>query len=222
MVLRDVPDDEHSLRGVREALERELGVTYKTAWRMANLIRNELMTRTTTPRCPARLRPTRLLRRQAARDKAKARARRQGERPEAPLYRCGPRLRVRRYRARRRVRAMVVPDSQPKRSGARCASSSCPSSATSPTSWAAYTASGREYASTTASHTQGVYVSGDVHTKTIEGFWSTVKRGIRGNYHSVSAKWLQGYLNEFVWRYNRRGDTTPMLHTVLRRSASVT
>ena len=31
-----------------------------------------------------------------------------------------------------------------------------------------------------------------------------MKSGIKGNYHSVSRKWLQGYLNEFVWRYNRR------------------
>ena len=43
VVLRDVPDGQHSLRRFREALERELGVTYKTAWRMANLIRNQLM-----------------------------------------------------------------------------------------------------------------------------------------------------------------------------------
>jgi hypothetical protein len=35
-------------------------------------------------------------------------------------------------------------------------------------------------------------VSGDVHTQTIEGFFSNLKRGIAGNYHSVSSKWLQG------------------------------
>jgi hypothetical protein len=43
LVLRDVPHDQHSLRRIREHLERELGVTYKTSWRMANLIRNKLM-----------------------------------------------------------------------------------------------------------------------------------------------------------------------------------
>jgi hypothetical protein len=35
-------------------------------------------------------------------------------------------------------------------------------------------------------HSAGVYVTGDVHTQTIEGFWSTVKNGIRGVYHAVS------------------------------------
>ena len=55
-------------------------------------------------------------------------------------------------------------------------------------------------------HSEKVYVSGDVHTQTIEGFWSLVKNGIRGAHHAVSAKHLQGYLNEYAWRYNFRDD----------------
>ena len=51
---------------------------------------------------------------------------------------------------------------------------------------------------------------GDIHTNTIEGFWSLVKNGIRGTHHAVSAKWLQGYLNEYVWRYNHRDDPRSM------------
>ena len=43
-------------------------------------------------------------------------------------------------------------------------------------------------------HAQKVYVMGDIHTNTIEGFWSLVKRGIGGVYHSVSKKYLQTYL----------------------------
>ncbi len=53
-------------------------------------------------------------------------------------------------------------------------------------------------------HSQGVYVDGDVHTNTLEGFWSLTKNGIRGVYHNVSAKYLQMYLNEYAFRYNRR------------------
>jgi len=56
-------------------------------------------------------------------------------------------------------------------------------------------------------HSASVYVDGDVHTQTIEGFWSLVKSGIRGTYHSVSAKWLQSYLSEYAWRYNHREHT---------------
>jgi transposase-like protein len=80
-----------------------------------------------------------------------------------------------------------------------------PSSVLFTDEWRAYNHVGLEYkAHHRIRHSEHVYVSGDVHTNTIEGFWSTVKRGIDGNYHNVSAKWLQGYLNEFVWRYNRR------------------
>jgi transposase-like protein len=40
-------------------------------------------------------------------------------------------------------------------------------------------------------HSSGVYVNGNVHTNTVEGFWSLLKRGIGGVYHSVSQKYLQ-------------------------------
>jgi transposase len=53
-------------------------------------------------------------------------------------------------------------------------------------------------------HAANVYVSGDAHTNTIEGFWSLTKNGIRGVYHNVSAKYLQMYLNEYSFRFNRR------------------
>ena len=59
-------------------------------------------------------------------------------------------------------------------------------------------------------HAAKVYVMGDIHTNTIEGFWSLVKRGIGGVYHSVSKKYLQTYLNEYSFRYNRRNSGQPM------------
>jgi transposase-like protein len=67
-------------------------------------------------------------------------------------------------------------------------------------------------------HSEKVYVSGDVHTNTIEGFWSLVKRGIDGVYHSVSRKHLQGYLNEYAWRYNQRFEGRDRFQLLLLRS----
>jgi transposase len=64
-------------------------------------------------------------------------------------------------------------------------------------------------------HASGVYVSGTVHTQTIEGFWSLVKRGTGGTHHAVSAKHLQGYLNEYVWRYNHRDPDGPAQFALL-------
>jgi len=53
-------------------------------------------------------------------------------------------------------------------------------------------------------HSKGQYVDGDVHTNTIEGFWSQFKRSVHGTYHSVSRKHLQLYLDEFSFRYSHR------------------
>ncbi len=66
-------------------------------------------------------------------------------------------------------------------------------------------------------HAQKIYVVGDVHTQTIEGFWSLTKNGIRGVYHSVSRKYLQTYLNEYGFRYNRRDQGNLIFTSILKR-----
>ncbi len=66
-------------------------------------------------------------------------------------------------------------------------------------------------------HAQKIYVMGDVHTQTIEGFWSLIKRGIGGVYHSVSRKYLQTYLDEYSFRYNRRDQGNLIFNAFLRR-----
>jgi len=59
-------------------------------------------------------------------------------------------------------------------------------------------------------HQAKEYVRGKIHTNSIEGFWSLLKRGIGGVYHSVSEKYLQSYINEHGFRYNHRKDEKPM------------
>src|SRR3989442_2051639 len=56
-----------------------------------------------------------------------------------------------------------------------------------------------------------------LHTHTIDGFWSLVKRGIGGVYHSVSQKYLQSYLDEYSFRYNRRHVGNQQFRTILER-----
>jgi transposase-like protein len=53
-------------------------------------------------------------------------------------------------------------------------------------------------------HSIGEYVRGDVHTNTIENYFSILKRGINGVYHHVSQQHLKRYLAEFDFRYNER------------------
>lgn len=55
-------------------------------------------------------------------------------------------------------------------------------------------------------HRRGQYVIGAIHTNTIEGFWSIMKRGVIGTYHKVSAKYLGLYVAEFQFRYNNRNN----------------
>lgn len=56
----------------------------------------------------------------------------------------------------------------------------------------------------TVDHSKGVHVVGAIHTNTIEGFWSIVKRGVVGTFHKVSKKYLPLYVAEFQFRYNNR------------------
>lgn len=53
-------------------------------------------------------------------------------------------------------------------------------------------------------HSTKEYARGAVHTNTIEGFWSIIKNGIKGQYHVISKKYLPFYLAEYCYRYNRR------------------
>ncbi|MEX2127930.1 MAG: IS1595 family transposase [Xanthobacteraceae bacterium] len=60
------------------------------------------------------------------------------------------------------------------------------------------------YVHGTVDHSKKEYVRGDVHTNTIEAFWANFKRGVAGTYVHVSSKHLQAYLREFEYRHNLR------------------
>lgn len=60
------------------------------------------------------------------------------------------------------------------------------------------------YKHETINHSAKEYVRGDVHTNTIEGLWSLVKRSIKGTYVTVSREKLQSYADQFVFQYNAR------------------
>jgi IS1 family transposase len=70
--------------------------------------------------------------------------------------------------------------------------------------WRAYDGLKKDFFHRSVNHSAGQYVVGAVHTQTIEGFWSLVKRGMVGTYHKVSAKYLPLYVAEFQFRYNNR------------------
>lgn len=65
-------------------------------------------------------------------------------------------------------------------------------------------------------HTKG-YITGDIHTNTIDGYWNQFKLGIMGVYRHVDKKYLQSYANEYAWRYSNRKSEIPMFELLLGR-----
>jgi transposase-like protein len=72
----------------------------------------------------------------------------------------------------------------------------------------------------TIKHSSHVYVTGNVHTNTVESAFSLLKRGIMGTWHKISAKHLPAYLDEMCFRFNNRKNPYLFRDTVLKLIAS--
>ena len=74
------------------------------------------------------------------------------------------------------------------------------------------------YTHRVVAHSKGQYVlAKDIHTNSVEGFWSQLKRSIDGTYHHVTPEHLQEYVNEYAFRYSHRKDDEPMFWTMLEQ-----
>jgi transposase len=195
-------------------LERELGVTYKTAHRMFKKIRTELMSDADAGPLSGdveidetgvngRPRGPKMTKKEAARW-------RQEQVSVLGMVERGGRLRLRVIESRRgeplsgAVRANVNP-----------------SSILITDDWMAYKPLRAEYEGhKVINHSAGYYVRGDIYTNTIEGAFGNLKTGMRGAYKKVSRKWLQSYLDEYAWRYNARQEPLGMFEQLLRRASA--
>jgi len=65
------------------------------------------------------------------------------------------------------------------------------------------------------------YVVGDIYTQNVECLWSILKRGIYGVYRVVSKKYLQAYIDEYSWRYNNKKYQDKMFERLLGEIANV-
>lgn len=63
---------------------------------------------------------------------------------------------------------------------------------------------GRYFKHNVVAHGKFEYVRGKIHSNSAESFWALFKRAYMGTYHSMSKKHLQRYVDEFVYRFNRR------------------
>ncbi|HEX5467430.1 MAG TPA: IS1595 family transposase [Gaiellaceae bacterium] len=194
-------------------LERELGCNYKTAWRMLNRVRNVLMEQEDSP-----------LFGHVEADETyvggKPRAWPKTSRADKLAKKVTVAAAVQRKGG---VRASVVPTSQAASVRTMVESFILPGSIVYTDESHIYNDHGfrTRYGHRTIKHHAKIYVSGETHTQTIEGFFALVKNGIRGTHHSVSRGWLQGYLNEYVWKWNRRRDDEAMFRQLLASAAGV-
>lgn len=203
-------------------LERELGVTYKTAWRMFNKIRNELMVddeemlhgdvevdETSVDGKPRKKqgRNTQI----AIGPSRRSEAAKLRERSRATVFAAVERG--------GRVKATVLPSRRGPGLKRKVIEWVEPESLVITDDWPAYNGLERHFIDhSRINHSAGVYVEGSTHTNTIEGFFGYIKPAMRGTYRKVSHRWLQGYLNEFVFRYNHRRDDRAMFEVLLGRA----
>src|SRR5665213_1768384 len=174
-------------------LERELGVTYKTAWRMFTLIRNELMgPESDVLSGTVEMDETYMGGKPRNADKATFRQPGLSRQSAAQRWSADKKIPVFGMVERKgNVAAFVVPKN-PQSAIVAHVETHVDKTAV------VHTDDSRLYDRLTKdgfdhkviNHSEKVYVSGDVHTQTIDGFWSLVQRGISGTHHAVSPKWF--------------------------------
>ncbi len=191
-------------------LERELGCNYKTALRMFHKIREDLMAQDDDTPLSGEVEADETFI-QRRRPRAKDRAQRA---IKASLYPTQPARSTSEapivfgaVERGGRVRATVIPDSRGATVQGKVREFVLPGSLIYTDEMTGYTSLGKKgYTHRRINHSARVYVEGDTHTQTIDGFFGTLKDAIRGVHHGVSEKWLPGYINEYVWRWNNRED----------------
>ena len=184
-------------------IQRETGVTYKTAWRMFNQIRSLLQEDYEPASGEFELDETYIGGRRPGK-------RGRGAEGKSTVFGMAQR--------KGDVSAIVTPDLKSATVYPIIKERVMPNSMVYTDEFRVYDRlKGQGYHHKRVHHASKVWVIGDAHTNTIEGFWSVLKRGISGVYHAVSEKHLQGYINEYSFRYNHRKDEKPMFLTVLER-----
>jgi transposase len=199
-------------------LERELGVTYKTAWRMFNQIRNRLMVQDYQGPLSGEVEADETWIGGNLRESDRRRAAAEGRSLSGQYVKRRETV-IGMVERKGRVIALHVPSRYGYTLRTTISEHVEAGCSLYTDDFKGYDGLGRKYDWQRINHSLRIYADGDVHTQTVEGFFALVKNGIRGTYHFVSAKWLQGYINEYVWRYNHRDDGPSMFRTLLERAA---
>jgi len=188
-------------------LQRELGVTYKTAWRMFNQIR-KLMAENVEP-----------LTGQVEVDETYIGGKRPGKRGRGA---SGKTVVVGLTERQGKAIVKIVPDVKTKTLLPMIWKNVISNSTVFTDELPSYKHVAKlGYAHEVVQHAAKQYVCGIAHVNTVESLWSTIKRGIDGVNHSVSPLHLQSYLDAYVYRYNHRKDDCPIFLSLLERVSTL-
>jgi transposase-like protein len=190
-------------------IQRETGVTYKTAWRMFRQIRTLLSEEITLEGSSVEMDETYM----GGRRKGYRGRPGRGDKKMTPVAGIAERT-----TGNRRVIAKATPDVSANTLTGMVKEYVLPESTVFTDDFSGYDRlKGHGFTHHRINHSAKIWVMGDIHTNTIEGFWSLVKRGIGGVYHQVSQKYLQSYLDEYTFRYNRRDTGNLIFTSILKR-----
>ncbi len=197
-------------------LERAIGVSYPTAWRMLNKIRNELMKDDGEPlrgdveadETSVDGKPRKPQGERVSHANTRSEAMKLRERSRATVFAAVERG--------GRIKATVLPSRRGPGLKKQIIEWVEPESIIITDEWPSYNGLDKHFiAHSRINYSAGMYVVGDTYTNTVEGFFGHLKPSIRGTYRKVSHRWLQGYLNEFAWRYNLRYQREPSMFAEL-------
>ena len=184
-------------------LGREIGVGYKTSWRMLNKIRTLLGQ--DDERLSGDVEVDETFMSGRLRESERRKRERDGIHKNTPAYHHKGKMVVAAVERGGRVRASVAEDRTKPTLHAKIREFVLPESMIFTDEWSLYGGIGAQYKGhKRVRHKARIYVEGDAGTQNVEGFFALFKNSVRGAHHNISAKYLPNYLDEYTLRWNFR------------------
>lgn len=171
-------------------LERQLSVTYKTAWRMLHMIRKSLLQDTKKLKGTVEMDGAYFGGRNSQKEKFSEKS-----------------LVLAAVERKGNLKAKIVKDGSSQSHRTFILDSVRKSTTLMTDTASSYLFGATDgYKREAVNHSKKEYVRGKVYTNTVESFWSHVKNSLRGTHKVISKKYLQTYLDGFVFHYNFRSN----------------